>query len=166
MAAEAKKDSSATDSATLNGIAGAYADPASLSLPEGGRLRGSPPDPEEKKAINILTDLGFEYLPSDKAHLTFRRVRDGRSRLASPSKRSVPRAHVSMLLGQLGDRIEDHPLAAGLIITSQGYVELICSRLEPNIASRAFGLDSDELELRPQRAGQRDAEPAVPVARG
>ena len=145
MAVEAEKDSSATDSATLNGIVGAYADPARLNLPEESRLRGSQLVPEEKKAINILTDLGFEYLPSDKAHLTFRRVRDGRSRLISPPKRSIPRAHVSMLLGQLGDRIEDHPLVAGLMISSQGYVELICSRLEPNIAGRAFGLDSDEL---------------------
>jgi hypothetical protein len=146
VAAEAEKDSRVTDSTGPNGIAGAYPEAAGRNAPEVSHLREPQPDPEEKKAINLLADLGFEYLPSDKAHLTFRRMRDGRSRPVSPSRRSIPRAQVRMLLGQLGDRIEDHPRVAGLVIPSQGYVELICSRLEPNIAGRALGLDSDELD--------------------
>jgi hypothetical protein len=133
VAAEAEKDSRVTDSTGPNGIAGAYPEAAGRNAPEVSHLREPQPDPEEKKAINLLADLGFEYLPSDKAHLTFRRMRDGRSRPVSPSRRSIPRAQVRMLLGQLGDRIEDHPRVAGLVIPSQGYVELICSRLEPNI---------------------------------
>jgi hypothetical protein len=97
-------------------------------------------DPEEKEAVVLLGGLGFEYKSHDNVNLTF-----SRPQLSLSVKRSFPRAHVRTLLGQLGDRVEEHPAVTGLMIPARGYVELIFSRLEPTLAVRTFRLEYDQL---------------------
>jgi hypothetical protein len=100
----------------------------------------------ENEAVALLASLGFEYVAHDKANLVFRRVRDNRLRLPFASRRSIPRSYVRMLLEQLGEKIEEHPAVTGLMIPSQGYVELISSQLLPALAKRVFRLEFNELD--------------------
>jgi hypothetical protein len=134
------KDSRANDLAGSEVLAEDYP-----GVADQGIFREALLDDEEKEAVALLAGLGFEYQSHDKTNLMFERLRDNRSRLPS-SRRSFPRAYVRMLLEQLGEKVEKHPVVTGLMVPARGYVELICARLEPTIAKRAFRLESDELD--------------------
>ncbi len=146
MTEEVEKGSRVPDLAGAEAIAEAYPGAADPDIHGRGRAMGPQLEHEEKEAIGFLADLGFEYISHDKANLTFRRSRDNRSPLPSSPRRSFPRAQVPMLLAQFGGKVEEHPTVTGLMIPSRGYVELICSRLEPTVARRAFRLEFNELD--------------------
>jgi hypothetical protein len=133
-----EKDSRAADLTASQVIAEDY--------PGRSHVGGPQLTDEEKKAVTLLADLGFEYMSHDKANLAFRQLRHSQMRLASSSRRLFPRAYVRVLLGQLGGKMEEHPVVTGLMVPSRGYVELICSRLEPNVAGRALRLEYNELD--------------------
>jgi hypothetical protein len=139
-----EKGSRAGDSAGAEAIADGYPLVADRSSRGANHVRK--PDAEEKAAISIIADLGFEYISDDAANLVFRRLQDGRPwPPPSSSRRAFPRVYVRSLLEQFGGRIEEHPAVVGLMVPSRGYAELICSRLEPTTARRAFRLDFCEL---------------------
>lgn len=108
-------------------------------------VKGASLNHEEREAIDFLTRLDFEYIASDNTNLTFRRVQDDRLRLPLSPRSFFPRSYVSMLLGQLGDKVEGHPGVTGFIIPSRSYVELICSRIQPAMAKRIFRLKIDDI---------------------
>jgi hypothetical protein len=115
-------------------------------------LEGPSLSTEERDAVDLLTSLDFEYAGSDNTNLAFRRTRDSRLGLPLSPRSYFPRAYVPMLLGQLGDRVEGHSAATGLMIPSRGYAELLCSRLPPAVAKRIFRLepyDQDCLHMAP-----------------
>ena len=64
MVAEPEGESSATDSAEQNRIVGIHSESTGPGLPDEGNPRGRQADPEEKKAVNLLADLGFDLLSS------------------------------------------------------------------------------------------------------
>lgn len=103
---------------------------------------------EEEKAVDFLARFDFEYVSHDNVNLKFRRLRDDGLRLPLSPRRFFPRTYVRLLLGQLGDKVEGHLGVTGLIIPSQGYVELVCSQLEPATVKRVFQLESPDLDCR------------------
>lgn len=103
--------------------------------------------PEENDAIRFLADLGFELASHSEVDLVFKRSsHDSRSRFSASSTGMLDRAHVPMLLGQAGDKVEEHTAFTGLMIPAKGYVELTCSRLSAAKAVRAFRLDAAKLD--------------------
>ena len=140
-----EKGSRAGDLPGAQAIADSYPLVADRDTRRGYHVRQ--PDAEEKEAISIITDLGFEYMSDDATNLVFRRLQDGQPWPPPSSARRVfPRVYVRGLLEQFGGKIEEHPTVAGLMVPSRGYAELICSRLEPTTARRAFrlGIDNNE----------------------
>jgi len=135
-----EKDSHPEDSASAKVIARDYPRVTDPDSPGGNHAKGPLLDPEEKEAVALLGGLGFEYKSHDNVNLAF-----SRPQVSSSVKRSFPRAHVRTLMGQLGDQVEEHPAATGLMIPARGYVELIFSRLEPTLAARTFRLEHDQL---------------------
>jgi hypothetical protein len=117
----------------------------------------SPLRDEEKHVTELLSVLGYEYAGKDKDYLAFREVREKRGRSAPLPRRWFPRSHVVALRGQLGENIEYHPTIVGLMIPSQGYVELICSRFTPAAARRLF-----QLELSDMRCVHREQASVLP----
>jgi hypothetical protein len=101
---------------------------------------------EESEAVRLLADLGFELISFDRAFLVFRSSGEEGRHFPNLSRRLVPRSYVPMLLEQLGEKIEEHPVYTGLLITAQGYVELMSSRLGANKADRIFRIHSEKFE--------------------
>jgi hypothetical protein len=134
-----EKDSRVDDLLGAKASARDYPRVADPSSPGRNHVKGSPLDPEEKKAVALLEDLGFECNWYDDVNLTF-----GGSLSSSSGKRLFPRAYARMLLGQLGDEVEKHPAVTGVMIPARGYVELVFSRLELTLAARVFRLEFDE----------------------
>ena len=108
---------------------------------------------EEKEAVGFLASLDFEFVSSDSANLIFRRKQDKQRELPLPPRSFFPRAYVSMLLGQIGDGVEEHPSATGLMIPAHGYVELLCKQLQPTTAKRVFQLEPDEQDCAHKEPG-------------
>lgn len=101
---------------------------------------------EERELAELLSAIGLEYESHNKEYLSFRDLREKRGRHSSPPKRWFPRVYVPALRPQLGDDVEKHPTSTGLVIPARGYVELICSRLNPNAAKKLLNLRSDTVE--------------------
>lgn len=154
-----EKGSRAGDPAGAKAVADSY--PLLAGRDSSGANQVRQLDTEEKEAIGIIADLGFEYISGDKANLIFRRLQDGRTwPPPSSSRRVFPRVYVRTLLEQFGGKVEEHPAVVGLMVPSRGYAELICSRLEPTMARRFFRLDFDELNCRHKESG--NALPSLP----
>lgn len=111
---------------------------------EGGYIDGPPLSDEEKEAISRLEKYHLECTSHDKNYLIFKESQRSRPRLSPPSRRLLPRSYVPQLLGQITEKVDDHPTVTGMMVPSQGYVELICSRLSPIVAKRLFRLDVSE----------------------
>lgn len=124
------------------------------------RVEASPLLDEEKKVAELLPGIDLEYESHNKEYLTFRDLREKRGRHSSPPKRWFPRAYVPALRPQLGDDIEKHPTSTGLVIPARGYVELICSRLNPNAAKKLLDLESGAVKC--IHADQGSALPSLP----
>jgi hypothetical protein len=143
---EIKKGSPAKDLARLEVSAENYLQGVDRDMVEESHIAGSLLADEEKEAVELLASIGFEYVSHDKNFMAFRPLRDSNFRLPPSSGRLLPRAYVRTLLGQLGEKVEKHPAVSGLIVPSQGYAELICSRFSPIVAKRAFRLKMNELD--------------------
>ena len=130
------------------------------SLPGPDAFDGPPLRDEEKEAIGRLEKMGLEYTSRDKDYLTFRQVPGEHPRPSSPARRLLPRSYVRALLGQLGEKVDDHPSVTGMVVPSLGYVELICSRLSPVPAKRLFRLESAQPDCKHNDAA--NALPSLP----
>ncbi len=139
-----EKASLAADSAGPQIGAEDYPDASNHGSAGDNHVKGPSLSNAEREAVGFLASLGFEYAAADSVNLTFRRQRDHQLGLPLAPRSFFPRAYVPMLLGQLGDRVEGHPAATGLMIPSRGYVELPCSRLDPATAKRVFRLKPED----------------------
>jgi hypothetical protein len=108
----------------------------------------------EIEIIRLLEPCGFQFLSHDQESLIFRRSQE--STPLSPAtfrRRKVPRIYAGAMLEQLRERIDELSGITGLMIPSQGYIELVLrSRVtSPRaIATRLFNLEAPELACRHQ----------------
>lgn len=149
------KASLTADSAGLQIGAEDYPDASNRDSVGDNHVNGPSLSKAEREAIGFLASLDFEYEAADSANLTFRRRRDHQLGLPLAPRSFFPRAYVPMLLGQLGDLVEGHPAATGLMIPSRGYVELPCSRLDPATAKRVFRLEPEDQDC-PHKAPTKE----------
>jgi hypothetical protein len=120
----------------------------------------------ERETVELLAHIDFEYVASDSVNLTFRRTRDNGLRLSLSPRRLLPRVHVPMLLGQVGERVVGHPYLTGLMIPCRGYVELVCTRLQAATAKRLFRLESKDSDCPHKPASNEPASLAQLAGRG
>jgi hypothetical protein len=121
-----------------------YADVASQDVVEKIRDR-DPLRDEELDALRSLKRLEFEFLSRDASYLVVKGPRDGRPDPPHSARKSVPRAYVRMLLAQIDEKVEEHPVIKGLMVPARGYAEMICSRLSVLAADRVFRLEPGDV---------------------
>jgi hypothetical protein len=144
VAAEVERSSHIENLAGQEAGALDYTRAAAENVVEGGYVDGPPLRDEEKEAVGLLEKFGLECTSHDKDYLIFRQSPAKHPRLSSQSRRLLPRSYVRVLLGQVLEKVDDHPTVTGMMAPSRGYVELVCSRLSPVIAKRLFRLEVNE----------------------
>lgn len=121
-----------------------YADVTSQDVVEKIGAR-DPLRDEELEALQSLKRLEFELLSRDAFYLVFKGPRDDRTAPPHSARKSVPRAYVRMLLGQIDGKVDEHPVIKGLMVPARGYAEMICSRLSVLAADKAFRLEPGDM---------------------